>query len=177
MGTPRRVARMSDVVAVALITGIGTAIVAIAGVVGQIWGPAWRDERDRRATAEHASEALRYERALEFVEAVAKVTRAQTMGDVFAASLARARFIATLRPGEQAAEVFTRRMLDVARSDAVRGEKPRILDQHSDLLFRWLRGESKVDELQMPGVRMEIEVNDTVGITDSVDASRGNEER
>lgn len=139
---------MSEVVAVALITGAGTAIVAIGSVITQVWGPVWREGRARAAERADREVGRRYAAALKFVEAVAQAASPGAgPRDRWAATTARAEFISTLRPGEEGAERFTRRVLDVVLSPAVKVDKARLLDEHVDLLFRWVRGEVTVDDL------------------------------
>lgn len=154
---------MSDVALVALISSTGTVLVALASVAASIWGAAWREARQRKVELEEAAKTLRYTRAMELVSAIAaRDVGAAAVKNAWAVTEARARFIATLRPGESAAEHFTRRMIDVVAeghpsSYARRQDRPRMLEVHSDRLFAWLRGEITASELSAPEASWPVE--------------------
>lgn len=139
---------MSDVVQVALVTGFYSLIVAVTSVLAQYFGPEWRDARARKREAAASEVARRYERALGFVEALAGEAgrKAPTRAAVLAA---RTRFVAVLRPGEQAAEVFTRRLIDRAFATSPREARLEYLDRQADKLFQWLRGDAGGEVLEI----------------------------
>ena len=133
---------MSDVVTVALISASFPAVVAVVAAVASIFGPTWRDASQRRAESEAAREDLRYQRALDFIDALTEASGyTLDSGHGRASQRAWTKFVATLRKGEGAAEVFTREM---------RSADLATIDKTSGTLFAWLRGEIPTNELSFP---------------------------
>lgn len=150
---------MDPILGAALIGAIPVAVVAVAGSVAQIWGPAWREERaeKRRRDAEH--DALRYQRALEFIEAlsedIGEYSHTPREWDKQTA-LARARFVATLRPGEQVVDEYTERQSRIFHNF---GNPGPAINAISSKLFAYLRGDIKAADLT-PRTREEEEAED-----------------
>ncbi|WP_254773834.1 hypothetical protein [Microbacterium sp. cf046] len=135
-----------EVVWVALITAVTTLTAAWLGN----WASARRDDAARKAAREEASEARRFASAEKLVEAVVAAVQDPTSESKrWAVSVARTGLVATLRPGEERAGWLTNRIADVVINSTT-SDRRRLLDDHVDLLFRWLRGEVSVDELEVP---------------------------
>lgn len=133
---------MNDVVLAALFSSAGAALVAVAGAIASIFGPAWREAAQRRHEVEAAREDARYDRALSFVEKLLSQPSASYWHDTVELYAARSRFVATLRPGDAAVETYTSKMVDLARSSDLAA--PKRVEQLSvaiDRLFEWLRGD------------------------------------
>jgi hypothetical protein len=142
---------MSDVILAALFSSAGAALVAIAGAVASIFGPAWRERDARRDELSRASDDLRYSRATDFVEEFAAYTSAQLWADTVRLHRTRNRFVATLRSGEGAAAEYLSRQIDRAKQEAKGPSRMDVVNQTSDDLFSWLRGELAVEDLLTPG--------------------------
>lgn len=136
---------MSDIALTALISTGGATLVAIAGAVAAIFGPAWRDRAARKLEREAAAETARYEALLGYIEALNAITPVSSnLVRYRDAHLALSRFVSTLRPGEGPAGDVARGLLQV-REKSVYG-----LDEVqavSERLFAWLRGEISVTEI------------------------------
>ena len=135
---------MNDVQSVALLSSAGAALVALAGAAASIYGPAWREREQRRQERLDASEAARYERALEFIDALTRLTSRGEFSDLQETHVKLSRFVATLRPGEGAVGLFARTL-----PAAVNGRTGYGLDQVADAadkIFGWLRGDVPISE-------------------------------
>jgi len=139
---------MDPILGAALIGAIPVAVVAVAGSVAQIWGPAWREERAERRRRDAEHDALRNQRALEYIEALS-----QDIGDYglsprdweMQVALARSRFVATLRPGEQAVDEYTERQILIYFRDP--GNGGRAISAIASKLFAYLRGDIRAADL------------------------------
>lgn len=138
---------MNDVVLAALFSSAGAALVAVAGAVASIFGPAWRESAQRRNARLDRVEDDRYARAIEFVEALITMSGREGNSHVLTAQAARMRFLATLRPGEGAIEEFTRNMFEGAL--AGRGGRTAVADvaEGGEALFSWLRGDRRTSDM------------------------------
>lgn len=143
---------MSDVVAIALISAIGSVVIAVTGVLAQYWGPEWRADRERRRVAHEAREAERAGRALEYFDALAREARNYRGADIELVA-ARAKFIAVLGHGERAVEAFLDNVHREVRQTSPLDAQLRAIDRRSGQLFRWLRGEDPISSLDFDGLR------------------------
>lgn len=147
---------MDPALGVALVSSGSVAVVAVAGSLAQVFGPAWVASRANRAQVEAARQDARYARALELIELLSKPTFG-VLGDEtsrwFAeCQVARARFAATLRAGERGVEVYLWRAIEVCdERTGAREELARVVSLISDHLFSYLRGEISADELLRSG--------------------------
>jgi hypothetical protein len=138
---------MNDVVLAALFSTAGAAIVAVAGAIATIFGPAWRERAQRRDDRNAATAAARYDGVLEFVEALGRATAINpTWEKRRMAHVAWSRFVATLRPGEGYASEFSRLLLHLSLGKGMNGQK--FVDTSADLLFGWLRGDRRLGDLE-----------------------------
>lgn len=134
---------MNDVVWVALFSAAGAAAVAIASAAATIFGPAWRERVQRKDDRIAATESARFDRALEFAEALHGLASLGTATAMERAGVARQRFISTLRPGERAAEYYCTQLITYASTQGQAAIEDGRLGESIDKLFRWLRGEQK----------------------------------
>jgi Flp pilus assembly pilin Flp len=139
---------------IALIAVVVVAVITAASTSLATWltneGAGRREERARKAAQGVASDARRFERAEGFIDAVAAAAQQpSTEAERWRVTVARAGFLATLRPGEERAGWLTNRIVAVVL-DSTTADRRTLLDEHVDLLFRWLRGEVDVNELEVP---------------------------
>ena len=132
---------MSDVVLVSLFSVAGTVLVATAGAVATIFGPAWRERVLRREDRLAASDDLRYARALEYIEALAKLGTRELWHQHLEFHAARNAFVAVLRAGEGDVEAFTTRWADAVVASNDKKQQVKIANDASNQLFGWLRGD------------------------------------
>lgn len=132
---------MDDVVWIALISAAGPALVAVVAAIASVFGPAFQARVDRKLNQRRSEIDRRYERALGFIEALAKLPEATTESDVQEAHAARNRFIACLRAGEEPLEQFTAELLEVLAREG--GPIARdIVNDAANQIFARLRGDS-----------------------------------
>lgn len=137
---------MTEVVLVALITAASTLLASYLAYLGSFR----REEHARKSARDDALAVRRFERAEEFVDAVAQAAQDPAAEPKrWAVSVARAGFLSTLRPGEERAGWLTNRIVAVVLDSATPNRRG-LLDDHVDILFRWLRGEVSVSELEVP---------------------------
>ena len=137
---------MDDVLQAALFSSTGAALVAIAGAGATIFGPAWRERKQRSQERIDASDAARYERALDFIESLTKLTVASNYADTRNAHVHWSRFVATLRPGEGPVGAYAKDLLKT-----VHGTQRAGLDDvtvAADKIFGWLRGDVLASEFE-----------------------------
>ena len=135
---------MNDVLLVALFSSAGAALVAIASAAATIYGPAWREREQRKQDRIDSSDSARYERALEFIDALTRLTSTGEFSELQETHVKLSRFVATLRPGEDAVGAFARKL-----PSAVAGRNRYGLDkvaEAADKIFGWLRGEVPISE-------------------------------
>jgi|GEM_PF-6667263 len=124
-----------------------TAVAALGGAAIGSWGTSWgalRREKAQReaepravaASREHEVERARFDSLVKFADAYTTMVHHRDGATTRAAHLARAEFLATLRPGETKAGTHTS-MLLAARTGSVTEAADRV-----DELFEWLRGET-----------------------------------
>ncbi|HEY9310272.1 MAG TPA: hypothetical protein VIP82_20910 [Microbacterium sp.] len=143
---------MSDVVAIALISAIGSVVIAVTGVLAQYWGPEWRADRERRRVAKAARDTERTERALEYFDVLAKKAHNYRGADIELVT-ARAKLVAVLGHGERPVETFLDKVQQEVRATNPVDAKLRVIDRRSGQLFGWLRGEHPISSLEFEGVR------------------------
>jgi hypothetical protein len=128
-----------------------SAVIALTSVLGSVFGPALVESRKRKSDKMDAVEFARFERALEFVEALSApkpVEGRLPLTWIAAVNVSRARFAATLRNGEQ---VVDQHVANIAREAT--GE-PRVdvdVARVSMGLFGFLRGEIPAADLWQYG--------------------------
>ena len=99
---------------------------------------------------ERAATERRFDRAGEFLESLGPLAPNydSRSSKKVAARAARTRFVSTLRQGENSVADFTRGLLRALEKDSEPSEfRAEYLEEGSDLLMKFLRGEMKEDEL------------------------------
>ena|GEM_PF-4156803 len=113
-----------------------------------MFGPAWAERRRAQAELEREASDLRYQRALDFIDALVTFIAHGNGVSRRALYLARVRFVATLRPGEGRVEYFTSELLGLilkprdSEEDALK-----VVSSVADYLFSWLRGDMPIEKL------------------------------
>lgn len=132
---------MSDVVLVSLFSVAGTVLVASAGAIATIFGPAWRERVLRREERLAASDDLRYARALAYVEALAKLGSREFWHQTLEFHATRNAFVAVLRAGEGDVEAMTTRWAAAIMATNDKKRHLEIVNDASNQIFGWLRGD------------------------------------
>ncbi|MEJ6490717.1 hypothetical protein PQI23_13405 [Leucobacter sp. USCH14] len=143
---------MSDVALVALFSGSATVLVALFGLLGNVFGPA-RAERVRADRQRQQEEVARKMQAREL-----KIQRAEQLSEAIVHALgrgdwahhaaedqARIRFIATLEPGEGPVAEYVKNISEGLEDESGAFERKRIALDRLELVFDWLRGDAPID--------------------------------
>ena len=136
---------MTDVFWVAVITALGTLLGTAVGSLASIFGPAWHERKRREADAARSLEDLRYQRAQLFIDGLSRQYAASSRGTSADIEALRIAFVATLRPGENVADEFTRDLVD--RVYANPKDSIDIANHGGSRLLGWLRGDLTSAEL------------------------------
>lgn len=128
---------MTDVVLASLIGAASTALVAIAGSLAVVFGPAWREAREARERRAQEREDKRFSTAEAFLTSFATSRR----HDLTETVATRQRFVATLRTEEESIARFTTWLVAAVTEETDVQVKLLYIDRAAELLFASLRGD------------------------------------
>lgn len=141
---------MTELIWVAAITTLGTLLGAAVGSLSSVFGPAWQQRKAQAEADARARDDVRFERAQVMLDAMGTQLVSDYASDVAQAEAHRVAFVATLRPGEGAADTFTRDLSSAIRK-AGRRRALAISAAGASVVFAWLRGDAPITSLTLDG--------------------------